>query len=148
MSTMMRTARLGLAVLLLATVAGGTALAASGSLKVKVQVASPTAFDHPADLFRMNSADQPVSYFVRVSGWSGGKTLDPRRVTVLIKTAKGEGTIYQGSLANLPAAGPLFVGTRLPGGSVTLDVFATVPTMAALHGAQRSVTLSISLGPR
>jgi hypothetical protein len=66
----------------------------------------------------------------------------------LIKTAKGEGAIYRGSLANLPATGSLFVGTRPPGGSVTLEVFATVPAKADRHGAQRSVTLSVSLGPR
>lgn len=145
---MLHSLRLGIAALLLAAVAGGTAQAASATLKVKVQVDSPAAFDHPAKLFRMNSTGQPVDYVVHVSDWSGGKTLEPKRVTILIKTATGEGAIYHGSLASLPGAGSLFVGTRPPGGSVTLEVFVTVPTRAALHGAQRSVTLSISLGPR
>ena len=144
----MRTVRLAFATLLIAVVALGSADAAATALKVKVQVSSPAAFDHPAKLFRINSSSHRVSYYVTVSGWTGGNTLDPQRVTVMIKTARGEGAIYDGSLAKLPGAGSLFVGSRPPGGSVTLDVFATVPRQADLHGAQRSVTLTITLGPR
>jgi hypothetical protein len=145
---MMRTVRVALAALLIAAVAVGSADAAATALKVKVQVSSPAAFDHPATLFRMNSSSHRVSYYVTVSGWTGGNTLDPKQVTVLIKTARGEGAIYDGSLAKLPSAGSLFVGSRPPGGSVTLHVFATVPRQADLHGAQRSVTLTITLGRR
>ncbi len=69
-------------------------------------------------------------------------------MTVTIKLARGEGAIYAGTLAHLPNAGPLFAGSRPPGGSITVHVFATVPQRPTCTGTPRTITLAISLSPR
>jgi hypothetical protein len=113
-----------------------------------VQVNSAAAFRHPAVLHRVNRTGHRARYYVTTTGWTGGRTLNPRQVTVTIKLARGEGAIYDGTLAHLPKAGPLFAGRRPPGGSITLHVFATVPNVSDLHGHARTITLAISLNPR
>ena len=57
-------------------------------------------------------------------------------------------TDYDGTLAHLPHAGPLFAGSRPAGESITVHVFATVPSASDLHGHARTITLAISLNPR
>jgi hypothetical protein len=133
---MIRIARIGVLVALVGFVLAVPAVAAPGTLAVKVQVKSPAAFRHPAVLYRVNHTGHRARYYVTTTGWTGGKTLNPNRVTVTIKLAKGEGAIYVGSLS------------RPPGGSITVHVFATVPRVADLHGHPRTVTLAITLGPR
>ena len=145
---MIRLARIGVLTTLLAVVLAVPAVAAPGTLAVKVQVKSPAAFRHPAVLYRVNHTGHRARYFVTTTGWTGGRTLNPRHVTVTIKLARGEGAIYAGSLADLPDAGPLFAGRRPPGGSITVHVFATVPSAADLHGHARTITIAISLSPR
>src|SRR6478736_8831455 len=145
---MIRIARIGVLAALLGVVLAVPAVAARGTLAVKVQVNSPAAFTHPAVLYRVNHTGHRARYYVTTTGWTGGKTLNPRHVTVTIKLARGEGAIYVGSLAHLPHAGPIFAGSRPPGGSITVHVFATVPHAADLHGHPRTVTLAITLGPR
>jgi hypothetical protein len=145
---MIRIARTGVLAALLGVVLAVPAVAASGTLAVKVQVDSAAAFRHPAVLYRVNHTGHRARYYVTTTGWTGGKTLNPRHVTVTIKLARGEGAIYVGSLAHLPHAGPLFAGSRPPGGSITVHVFATVPSAADLNGHARTITLAISLNPR
>jgi hypothetical protein len=145
---MIRVARTGVLAAVLGVVLAAPAVAASGTLAVKVHVKSPAAFRHPAVLYRVNHTGHRARYYVTTTGWTGGKTLNPNRVTVTIKLARGEGAIYVGSLTDLPDAGPLFAGRRPPGGSITVHVFATVPHVADLHGHPRTVTLAITLGPR
>ena len=106
------------------------------------------AFTHPAVLYRVNHTGHRARYYVTTTGWTGGKTLNPRHVTVTIKLARSEGAIYDGTLAHLPHAGPLFAGSRPAGGSITVHVFATVPSASDLHGHARTITLAISLNPR
>lgn len=145
---MIRIARIGVLTALIGVVLAVPALAAPGTLAVKVQVNSPAAFTHPAVLYRVNHTGHRARYYVTTTGWTGGKTLNPRHVTVTIKLARGEGVIYDGTLAHLPHAGPLFAGSRPAGGSITVHVFATVPSAADLHGHARTITLAISLKPR
>jgi hypothetical protein len=145
---MIRIARIGVLAALLGVVLAVPAVAARGTLAVKVQVNSPAAFTHPAVLYRVNHTGHRARYYVTTTGWTGGRTLNPRHVTVTIKLAKGEGALYVGSLAHLPKAGPLFAGSRPTGGSITVHVFATVPSAADLHGHARTITLAISLSPR
>ncbi len=145
---MIRVARIGVLAALLGVVLAVPAVAARGMLDVKVQVNSAAAFRHPAVLYRVNHTGHRARYYVTTTGWTGGKTLNPRHVTVMIKLARGEGAIYVGSLAHLPHAGPLFAGSRPPGGSITVHVFATVPSAADLHGHARTISLAISLNPR
>jgi hypothetical protein len=145
---MIRIARIGVLAALLGVVLAVPAVAGGGTLDVKVQVNSPAAFTHPAVLYRVNHTGHRTRYYVTTTGWTGGKTLDPRHVTVTIKLAKGEGAIYDGTLAHLPHAGPLFARSRPPGGSITVHVFATVPSASELHGHARTITLAISLKPR
>jgi hypothetical protein len=141
-------ARIGVLAALVGFVLAVPAVAAPGTLAVKVQVKSPAAFRHPAVLYRVNRTGHRARYYVTTTGWTGGKTLNPNRVTVTIKLARGEGAIYVGSLTDLTDAGPLFAGRRPPGGSITVHVFATVPRVADLHGHPRTITLAITLSPR
>jgi hypothetical protein len=145
---MIRVARIGVLAALLGVVLAVPAVAARGMLDVKVQVNSSTAFRHPAVLYRVNHTGHRARYYVTTTGWTGGKTLNPKHVTVTIKLAKGEGAVYAGTLAHLPNAGPLFAGSRPPGGSITVHVFATVPQASDLHGHVRTITLAITLSPR
>jgi hypothetical protein len=145
---MIRIARIGVLAALVGVVLAVPAVAASGTLAVKVQVDRPAAFTHPAVLYRVNHTGHRARYYVTTTGWTGGNTLNPNHVTVTIKLAKGEGAIYVGTLAHLPHAGPLFAGSRPPGGSITVHVFATVPHLSDLHGHARTITLAITLGPR
>jgi hypothetical protein len=145
---MIRIARIGVLAALLGVFLAVPAMAGTGMLDVKVQVNSAAAFRHPAVLYRVNRSGHRVRYYVTTTGWTGGKTLNPRHVTVIIKLARGEGAIYDGTLAHLPHAGPLFAGSRPPGGSITVHVFATVPHLSDLHGHARTITLAISLKPR
>ena len=145
---MIRVARIGVLTALLGVALAVPAVAAPGTLAVKVQVNSPAAFTHPAVLSRVNHTGRRARYYVTTTGWTGGNTLNPNHVTVTIKLAKGEGAIYVGTLAHLPHAGPLFAGSRPPGGSITVHVFATVPHTSDLHGHARTITLAITLGPR
>ena len=105
---MIRVARIGVLAALLGVVLAVPAVAARGMLDVKVQVNSAAAFRHPAVLYRVNHTGHRARYYVTTTGWTGGKTLNPKRVTVTIKLAKGEGAVYAGTLAHLPNAGPLF----------------------------------------
>ena len=145
---MIRIARIGVLTALIGVVLAVPALAAARTLDVKVQVNRPAAFTHPAVLYRVNHTGHPARYYVTTTGWTGGKTLNPRHVTVTIKLARGEGAIYDGTLTHLPHAGPLFAGSRPAGGSITVHVFATVPSASDLHGHARTITLAISLNPR
>jgi hypothetical protein len=145
---MIRIARIGVLTALIGVVLAVPALAAARTLDVKVQVNRPAAFTHPAVLYRVNHTGHRARYYVTTTGWTGGKTLNPRHVTVTIKLARGEGAIYDGTLAHLPHAGPLFAGSRPAGGSITVHVFATVPSASDLHGHARTITLAISLNPR
>ena len=145
---MIRVARIGVLAALLGVFLAAPAVAAPGMLDVKVQVNSPAAFTHPAVLYRVNHTGHRARYYVTTTGWTGGLTLNPRHVTVTIKLAKGEGAIYVGTLAHLPHAGPLFAGSRRPGGSITVHVFAAVPHASDLHVHGRTITLAISLNPR
>ncbi|MFL6050368.1 MAG: hypothetical protein ACJ738_11360 [Gaiellales bacterium] len=145
---MIRIARIGVLTALIGVVLAVPALAAARTLDVKVQVNGPAAFTHPAVLYRVNHTGHRARYYVTTTGWTGGKTLNPRHVTVTIKLARGEGAIYDGTLAHLPHAGPLFAGSRPAGGSITVHVFATVPSASDLHGHARTITLAISLNPR
>jgi hypothetical protein len=145
---MIRVARIGVLAALLGFVLALPASAAPGMLDVKVQVDSAAAFKHPAVLYRVNGTGHRARYYVTTTGWTGGRTLNPRHVTVTIKLARGEGAIYDGTLAHLPKAGPLFAGSRPPGGTITLHVFATVPHASDLNGHARTITLAISLNPR
>ena len=145
---MIRIARIGVLAALVSFVLAVPAVAAPGTLAVKVQVKSPAAFRHPAVLYRINHTGHRARYYVTTTGWTGGKTLNPNRVTVTIKLARGEGAIYAGSLTDLVDAGPLFAGRRPPGGSITVHVFATVPHLSDLHGHARTITLAITLSPR
>ncbi|HEV8452054.1 MAG TPA: hypothetical protein VGQ45_11525 [Gaiellales bacterium] len=145
---MIRVARIGVFTALIGAVLAVPAVAAPGMLDVKVQVKSAAAFTHPAVLYRVNHTGHRARYYVTTTGWTGGRTLNPRQVTVTIKLARGEGAIYVGTLAHLPHAGPLFAGSRPPGGSITVHVFATVPHRSDLHGHARTITLAISLSPR
>lgn len=145
---MVRIARIGVLAALLGVALAVPAVAARGTLAVKVQVNRPAAFTHPAVLYRVNHTGHRARYYVTTTGWTGGRTLNPRHVTVTIKLAKGEGALYVGSLAHLPKVGPLFAGSRPPGGSITVHVFATVPHRSDLHGHPRTITLAITLGPR
>ncbi len=145
---MIRIARIGVLAALVGFVLAVPAVAAQGTLAVKVQVKSPAAFRHPAVLYRINHTGHRARYYVTTTGWTGGRTLNPNRVTVTIKLARGEGAIYAGSLTDLVDAGPLFAGRRPPGGSITVHVFATVPHASDLHGHARTITLAISLSPR
>jgi hypothetical protein len=110
---MIRVARIGVLAALLGVVLAVPAVAARGMLDVKVQVNSATAFRHPAVLYRVNHTGHRARYYVTTTGWTGGKTLNPKHVTVTIKLAKGEGAIYVGTLAHLPHAGPLFAAAAL-----------------------------------
>ena len=145
---MIRVVRIGVFTALIGAVLAVPAVAAPVMLDVKVQVKSAAAFTHPAVLYRVNHTGHRASYYVTTTGWTGGRTLNPRHVTVTIKLARGEGAIYVGTLAHLPHAGPLFAGSRPPGGSITVHVFATVPHASELHGHARTITLAISLSPR
>ena len=145
---MIRVARIGVLAALLGVVLAVPAVAARGMLDVKVQVNSPAAFTHPAVLYRVNHTGHRARYYVTTTGWTGGNTLNPTHVTVTLKLAKGEGAVYAGTLAHLPNAGPLFAGSRPPGGSITVHVFATVPQASDLHGHARTITLAITLSPR
>src|ERR1700759_1139399 len=120
---MIRVARIGVLAAVLSVALAVAAVAASGTLAVKVQVDRPAAYTHPAVLYRVNHTGQRARYFVTTTGWTGGNTLKPRQVTVTIKLAKGEGALYVGTLAHLPHAGPIFAGSRPPGGSITVHVF-------------------------
>ena len=111
---MIRIARIGVLAALLGVALAVPAVAARGTLAVKVQVNSPAAFTHPAVLYRVNHTGHRARYYVTTTGWTGGRTLNPRHVTVTIKLAKGEGALYVGSLAHLPKVGPLFAGSRPP----------------------------------
>jgi hypothetical protein len=144
---MTRVAGIGVLAALLGVIVAAPAVAARGTLAVKVQVNSPAAFRNPAVLHRVNRTGHRARYYVTTTGWTGGRTLNPRHVTVTIKLARGEGAIYVGTLAHLPHAGPLFAGSRPPGGSITVHVFATVPHASDLHGHARTITLAISLSP-
>ena len=144
---MIRFARIGVLAALLGVLLAVPAVAAPGMLDVKVQVNSAAAFTHPAVLYRVNGTGHMAQYYVTTTGWTGGRTLSPKHVTVTIKVAKGEGAIYVGTLAHLPHAGPLFAGSRPQGGSITVHVFATVPHSSDLHGHARTITLAISLSP-
>jgi hypothetical protein len=146
--SMIRVARIGVLAALLGAVLAVPAVAAPGMLDVKVQVRSAAAFRHPAVLYRVNHTGHRARYYVTTTGWTGGRTLNPRHVTVTIKLARGEGAIYVGSLAHLPHAGPQFAGSRRAGGSITVHVFATVPHASDLNGHARTVTRAISLSPR
>jgi hypothetical protein len=143
-----RVARIGVLAALFGVSLAVPAVAAPGMLDVKVQVNSAAAFRHPAVLYRVNRTGHRARYYVTTTGWTGGRTLNPKHVTVTIKLARGEGAIYDGTLARLPKAGPLFCGSRPPGGAITLHVFATVPNVSDLHGHARTITLAISLNPR
>src|SRR3954447_271482 len=145
---MIRIARIGVLTALIGVVLAVPALAAARTLDVKVQVNRPAAFTHPAVLYRVNHTGHRARYYVTTTGWTGGKTLNPRHVTVTIKLGRGGGAIYDGTLAPLPHAGPLFAGSRPAGGSITVHVFATVPSASDLHGHARTITLAISLNPR
>jgi hypothetical protein len=145
---MIRLAGIGVLAALLGVCLAVPAVAAPGMLDVKVQVNSAAAFTHPAVLYRVNRTGHRARYYVTTTGWTGGRTLDPKHVTVTIKLARGEGAIYVGTLAHLPHVGPLFAGSRPPGGSITVHVFATVPHASDLHGHARTITLAISLNPR
>jgi hypothetical protein len=145
---MSRVARIGVLAALLGVTVAVPAVAAGGTLVVKVQVNSPAAYRNPAVLHRVNGTGHRARYYVTTTGWTGGRTLNPRHLTVTIKRARGEGAIYVGTLAHLPHAGPLFAGSRPPGGSITVHVFATVPHASDLHGHARTITLAISLSPR
>lgn len=145
---MIRLARIAVLAALIGAVAALPAAAAPGSLSVSVQVESAAAFKHPAVLSRVNGSGHRAQYFVTVTAWTGGRTLDPKRVAVTIKLARGEGALYDGTLAHLPHAGPLFAGSRDPGGSITVHVFATVPHASDLHGHARKIALAITLKPR
>jgi hypothetical protein len=127
-----RVARIGVLAALFGVSLAVPAVAAPGMLDVKVQVNSAAAFRHPAVLYRVNRTGHRARYYVTTTGWTGGRTLNPKHVTVTIKLARGEGAIYDGTLARLPKAGPLFCGSRPPGGAITLHVFATVPNVSDL----------------
>src|SRR6478672_10036188 len=135
---MIRIARIGVLAALLGVALAVPAVAARGTLAVKVQVNRPAAVTHPAVLYRVNHTGHRARYYVTTTGWTGGRTLNPRHVTVTIKLAKGEGALYVGSLAHLPKAGPLFAATRPRGESTPVQVFATVPGAPARQGPART----------
>jgi hypothetical protein len=145
---MVRVARIGVLAAVLGVLLAVPAVAASGTLAVEVQVDRPAAYTHPAVLYRVNHTGHRARYYVTTTGWTGGLTLNPRHVTVTIKLARGEGALYVGTLAHLPHVGPIFAGSRPPGGSITVHVFATVPHRSDLHGHARTIRLAITLGPR
>ena len=62
-------------------------------------------------LYRVNHTGRRARYYVTTTGWTGGRTLNPRHETGTINLARGEGAIYAGTLAHLPHAGPLFAGS-------------------------------------
>src|SRR2546423_9604715 len=97
---MVRIARIGVLAALLGVALAVPAVAARGTLAVKVQVNRPAAFTHPAVLYRVNHTGHRARYYVTTTGWTGGRTLNPPRVTGTVKMAKGEGALHLGSFAH------------------------------------------------